>query len=103
MKTKILALALLAGSAAFAETHFSFSIGSYRPGYYAPPPVYYAPVRPERFYSPRADWRRFRDRERFIYQDRDFRNRQPQGQWQRQDQWQDRNDYRDSGRYDYRR
>jgi YXWGXW repeat-containing protein len=46
MKTKLIALFLLAGSAMFAETHFSVGIGvGPRYGYYAPPPpVYYAPA-----------------------------------------------------------
>jgi hypothetical protein len=40
MKTKLLALVLLAGGSLFAETNFSFGIGigGYGPGYYAPPP-----------------------------------------------------------------
>src|ERR1700680_2213822 len=51
MKTKLLALLLLAGSCAFAGTHFFFGVGvgpAY--GYYAPPPpppppvVAYAPA-----------------------------------------------------------
>jgi hypothetical protein len=45
MKTKLLLIALLAGTSMFAGTHFSvgFGVGS---GYYAPPPpppAYYAP------------------------------------------------------------
>ena len=41
MKTKLLALALLAGSSAFAATRFSVGvgIGGYAPGYYAQPQV----------------------------------------------------------------
>lgn len=46
MKYKLLALMLIAGGSAFAESRFSISIGGYAPGYYAPPPVYYAPARP---------------------------------------------------------
>lgn len=45
MKTKLLALVLLAGSSVFAGTHFSVGIGV-GGGYYAPPPpppAYYAP------------------------------------------------------------
>jgi hypothetical protein len=42
MKTKLLALLLLAGSSVFAASHFSFSVGvgAYPPayGYYLPPP-----------------------------------------------------------------
>jgi hypothetical protein len=52
MKTKVLALLLLAGSSLFARTHFSIGIGvgGYYPygGYYyaapPPPPAYYAPA-----------------------------------------------------------
>lgn len=46
MKTKLLALALLAGGSLFAETRFSIGIhiGGNAPGYYAPPA--YAAVRP---------------------------------------------------------
>ena len=47
MKTKLVLLAMLAGSSLFAETHFSIGIGIGTPGYYyAPPPppvVAYAP------------------------------------------------------------
>ena len=50
MNSKLIALALIAGSSAFAETRFSFSIGGYGrgydQGYNAPPTVYYAPARP---------------------------------------------------------
>ena len=52
MKTKLLAVLLLASSSMFADTRFFFGIGvgsHYGPRYYAaPPPVvrYYAPVRP---------------------------------------------------------
>jgi len=41
MKSKLLALLLLAGSSVFAGTHFvvGFGVGGgYSPGYYAPPP-----------------------------------------------------------------
>jgi hypothetical protein len=41
MKTKLIALMLLAGSSAFAESHWSISIGGYAPGYYPPPPAPY--------------------------------------------------------------
>jgi len=46
MKTKLLALALLAGGSMFAETRFSIGVnlGGYDRGYYAPPP--YTAVRP---------------------------------------------------------
>ena len=50
MKTKLLALMFVAGGSLFAETRFSISIGGYGPGYYAPPPVYYAPARPHVLY-----------------------------------------------------
>ena len=47
MKTKLLALALLAGSTMFAETRFSIGVnlGGYDRGYY-PPPAAYVDVRP---------------------------------------------------------
>src|SRR6266849_10166026 len=38
MKTKLIAMMLLAGGSLFAETHFSIGIGIGTPGYYAPPP-----------------------------------------------------------------
>ena len=38
MKTKLLAVMLLAGGSLFAETHFSIGIGIGTLGYYAPPP-----------------------------------------------------------------
>jgi len=79
MKSKLTAFVLLAASSGFAETHFSFSIGNYghgyRPGYYAPPPVYYAPVRPHRFYGRRGFGGQFSYQQNY----RDFggANRQP--------------------------
>jgi hypothetical protein len=46
MKSKLLTLALLAASSAFAGTHVFFGVGVGGPGYYAPPPpppvAYYA-------------------------------------------------------------
>lgn len=55
MKTKVLVILLLAGTALFARTHVSIGIGigGYYPygyGYYGPPPVYYAP--PPVYYAP---------------------------------------------------
>lgn len=46
MKTKFLAVLLLAGTSMFARTHFSIGvgIGPAYPYYYAPPPIYYAPA-----------------------------------------------------------
>src|SRR5258706_3622070 len=41
MKTNLIALMLLAGGSAFAESHWSISIGGYAPGYYPPPPAPY--------------------------------------------------------------
>jgi len=38
MRTKLLALLLLAGSSLFAENHWSINIGVGTPYYYAPPP-----------------------------------------------------------------
>jgi hypothetical protein len=48
MKTKLLALALLAGGSMFAQTRFSIGvhIGVYGPGYYQPAPPRYVGVRP---------------------------------------------------------
>ena len=40
MKTKLIALMLMAGGSLFAETHFSVIIGG-APAYYAPPPPAY--------------------------------------------------------------
>ena len=40
MKFKLLALMLIAGASAFAQSRFSFSIGGYAPGYYEPQPYY---------------------------------------------------------------
>ena len=37
MRTKLIALMLLAGGSAFAESHWSISIGGFAPGYYPPP------------------------------------------------------------------
>ena len=51
MKSKLIVLALLAGASAFAQTRFSFSIGTYPRGYNAAPPAtyYYAPARPNAY------------------------------------------------------
>ncbi|MDQ1473438.1 MAG: hypothetical protein QOJ99_4918 [Bryobacterales bacterium] len=113
MKSKLIAFMLIAGSSAFAETRFSIRIGSYGPGYYAPPPVYYAPARPQRFYGPagggagywgedpdrqhrRAEWyglRNHHERERYMYGDSpELREHQAQERWQlRHEQWHERN------------
>jgi hypothetical protein len=40
MKTKLMALLLVAGGSLFAETHWSIGVGIGSPGYYAPAPVY---------------------------------------------------------------
>lgn len=79
MKTKLLAILLLAGSSMFARSHFSFGVGigvaPYYPygGYYyaaPPPPVYYSPYYSPYYapgpgyawvggyYGPRHEWRR---------------------------------------------
>src|SRR5260221_170730 len=63
MKTKLIALMFIAGGSLFAESRFSISIGGYAPGYYAPPPVYYAPVRPHVLYRYNGGFNRgWRDR-----------------------------------------
>ncbi len=41
MKTKLIALMLVAGGSLFAESHFSVVIGGGAPGYYPPPPPSY--------------------------------------------------------------
>ena len=40
MKTKLVALILMAGGSLFAESHFSVIIGAGGPAYYPPPPPY---------------------------------------------------------------
>ena len=40
MKTKLMALLLVAGGSLFAETHWSIGVGIGSPGYYAPAPAY---------------------------------------------------------------
>jgi len=119
MKSKLLVLMLLAGGSAFAESRFSISIGGYAPGYYAPPPVYYAPARPHVLFrsygqfnrgwggagywgeSPerqheRAEWyglHNHQEGEQFTYGDSpELREHQAQEQWQlRHEQWHERN------------
>jgi len=119
MKSKLIAFMLLAGGSLFAESRFSISIGGYAPGYYAPPPVYYAPVRPHVLYrsygsfnrgwggagywgeSPerrheRAEWHglhNHQQQERFLYGDGpELREHQAQEQWElRHEQWHERN------------
>jgi hypothetical protein len=46
MKTKLLALILVAGGSLFAETHFSVGVNLGGPGYYGPPRVAVAAYRP---------------------------------------------------------
>jgi hypothetical protein len=41
MKSKLIALVLIAGASAFAQTRFSVRIGGYGPGYRASAPAYY--------------------------------------------------------------
>ena len=50
MKSKLIAVMLLAGGSLFAESRFSISIGGYGPGYYAPAPGYYQQARPHVLY-----------------------------------------------------
>src|SRR6266481_756090 len=90
MKSKLMLFMLVAGGSAFAQTRFSVHIGGYGPGYYAPPPVYYGPARPQRYYDSgwgggagywgedpdrehrRAEWdglRNHHERERYMYGD----------------------------------
>jgi hypothetical protein len=46
MRTKLLAMVLLAGGSMFAQTRFSIGIGGYGPGYYQPYPSVQAVVPP---------------------------------------------------------
>lgn len=116
MKSKLIALMLIAGASAFAQTRFSIQIGGYGPGYYAPPPVYYGPARPHvyyRYYSPdwggagywgedpdrehrRAEWyglHNHQEGERYMYGDSPaLREHQAEERWQlRHEQWHERN------------
>jgi hypothetical protein len=119
MKSKLVFLMLIAGASAFAESRFSISIGGYAPGYYAPPPAYYAPVRPHVLYRSygsfgrawdgagywgenperqheRAEWYGLDNHhqgERFSYGDSpELREHQEQERWQlRHEQWHERN------------
>ena len=86
MKSKLIALVLLAGGSAFAQTRFSFSIGTGGPGYYAPPPVYYAPARPY-FYRHDREWGGA------GYWGEDFHRRHERAEWYRRQkqQWYERN------------
>ena len=58
MKTNLIALMLIAGASAFAQTRFSISIGGYGPGYYAPAPAYSynGPGRPHVYRSYGPGW-----------------------------------------------
>jgi len=63
MKTKLLALALLAGGSAFAGTHFSIGVNIGTPGYYAPAPAAVIPPCPgpgytwtDGYWSPQGAW-----------------------------------------------
>jgi hypothetical protein len=113
MKSKLILLMLIAGASAFAQTRFSIRIGGYGPGYYAPPPEYYGPGRPQRSYGPgwggagywgedpdrqhrRAEWyglHNHQEGERYMYGDSpELREHQAQERWQlRHEQWHERN------------
>jgi hypothetical protein len=114
MTSKLIALMVIAGASAFAQARFSIHIGGYGPGYYAPPPVYYAPARPHVYYSipgwggagywgedpekqhERAEWRglhNHQEGERYMYGDSpELREHQAQERWQlRHEQWHERN------------
>jgi hypothetical protein len=89
MKTKLMALALLAGGSMFAATRVSIGvgIGGYAPGYYQPQPAYVAAPpcpgpdyiwsdgrwtrRPVARYEYRSDYRHDRDFDRDRHYDRD--------------------------------
>jgi hypothetical protein len=112
MKSKIIAFLLLAGSTAFAQTRFSFSVGSYGPGYYAPARPYvqyrsfdrfgrgyggagYWGESPERRHE-RAEWqglRNHQEEERYTEGDSpELREHHAQERWQlRHEQWHERN------------
>ncbi len=103
MKSKLIALTLFAGASAFAETRFSVQIGGYGPGYYAPPPVYYAPARPHVYRSYGPGWggagywgedpdRQHRRAEWYGLHSRELWEHQAQERWQlRREQWHERN------------
>jgi hypothetical protein len=130
MKSKLIAVMFagmfLAGGSLFAQSRFSFSIGSYAPGYYAPaPPAYYDPGPPHVLYrgyrgSDRAwggagYWGEDPDREhrqaewyglhnhqqgeRLEYGDSEaLREHQAQERWElRHEQWHERNGDYDAG------
>lgn len=124
MKSKLVLLALLASASAFAQTRFSFSIGTYPRGYYAAPPAYYnGPARPNAYgygYGApgyggagywgedpdrehrRAEWRGLRNHqegERYMYGDsHELREHQAQEQHElRHEQWHERNGDYDAG------
>src|SRR5262249_35911336 len=56
MKTKLLAVMLLAGGSLFAETRFSIGVGIGTPGYYAPPPPPVAAYAPPPCPGPGYTW-----------------------------------------------
>ena len=115
MKSKLILLALLAGGSAFAQTRFSFSIGTYPRGYYgARPNVYgygyrapgwggpgYWGEDPDREHR-RAEWyglRNHQEHERYLYGDSpELREHQAQERYElRHEQWHERNGDYDAG------
>ena len=127
MKSKLIVFVLIAGSSAFAQTRFSFSIGSSGSGYYAPRPEYYAQRAypapsgahvygalpgwvgagywgedPDRQHR-RTEWyglHNHQEGERYLYGDSpELRDHQAQERWQlRHEQWHERNgDYDAAG------
>ena len=120
MKTKLLALALLAGGSLFAETRFTISIGSggYNRGYYRPAP--YAIVQPpcpgpsyswvDGYYGGRNAWipgywerlqyNSYQDRLRYDDPDRGYKGdrRERYGRDNNRSRGVDRERYRDNDR-----
>ena len=125
MKSKLILLAVVVAGSAFAQTRFSFSIGTYAPGYYAAPRAYYdyGPARsnvyrygyrtrgwggagywgedPDREHR-RAEWygvRNHQEHERYLYGDsEELREHQAQERYElRHQQWHERHGDYDAG------
>jgi len=90
MNFKLLTLILIAGSSAFAESHWSvrLNVGGYGPAYYAPPPVAVVeyPVGP-RYTWTTGYWTRRPYPGAYWVAPRYYQHRYYRGYWGRHERW----------------
>ena len=98
MKTKLLAVLLLAGASAFAQTRFSVSVGTYNRGYYA------APVQSYGYANSYAYGNGYGYGDRYAYDRHEWREHERHERRERElRRWHDRDDYYRGARDGYYR